>query len=979
MKINLSFIGRTVVAVSALLTGVSASAYTHNFDTVPDDPMHSLIYTLPNGLKVFMSVNRDQPRIQTNIAVRVGGKNDPAETTGLAHYFEHLMFKGTQNFGTRDYAAEKPLLDQIEELFEQYRSTTDSTERAKIYHVIDSVSYQASLLAIPNEYDKLMAGIGANGSNAYTGYDATCYVEDIPSNHIEEWAIVQADRFKNPVLRGFHTELETIYEEKNMSLTRDNSKAFDAIFAELFPNHPYGRQTILGSQQHLKNPSIRNVRLYHDKWYVPNNMAICVAGDFDPDEMVDIVEKYFGDMKPNESLKYLEVVPEAPITSPIFRKVNGLDSEFEMLAWRLPASKDRDMTALTVLNQILNNGNTGLIDKNINLSQKALGAYSFIYNLADQSAMILGGRPGQGQSLEDVRALLLEQVQALREGQFDQALIDAIITNMKLDLQKGLESNETRVDNFVDAFTNGQTWAESVASLKELENITKDDIVRVANKYLGPNNYVAIDKVTGEDTSIQKIGKAALTPIATNREYSSQFLTDVLSRPVKPIEPVFVDYDKDLTKTTAKNGEVEVLYTRNSTNDLFTLIYIYEYGYGADPRLTNASSFLDLIGTTDKSVTQIKDEFYALGCTFYVSVGLRRSYVVISGLDENAEKAVKLAENLLSDANPDAEVWTRLVDRFEKSRDDRKKNQMANFSALRSWMTYGGNPDSIPSLALQQTIEEMRATNPAEITDAISKLNTHRHRAVYYGPRSKEEAVSLIDNNHKTPAKLSDVPESPNFRPTIPTETIIYVAPYDSEQLYMAQFANRGKEYDPKFSPTMDIYNEYFGGSMNSIVFQEMRESRSLAYTAWAAMNEPGRANEPYVYSTMIATQNDKLGDAIQAFDLIINEMPESEPAFALAKDGTDARIRTSRTIKDGIAWSYLNALDHGVNYDTNRDLFNLLQTATLDDIVKFQKENVKGNTYNYAILGRIEDLDMDMLNSLGRVVILTPEQIFGY
>ncbi|MDE6397554.1 MAG: insulinase family protein, partial [Muribaculaceae bacterium] len=390
-------------------------------------------------------------------------------------------------------------------------------------------------------------------------------------------------------------------------------------------------------------------------------------------------------------------------------------------------------------------------------------------------------------------------------------------------------------------------------------------------------------------------------------------------------------------------------------------------------------SFLDLIGTTDKSVTQIKDEFYALGCTFYISVGLRRSYVVISGLDENAEKAVDLAESLLSDANPDAEVWTRLVDRFEKSRADRKKNQMANFSALRSWMTYGGNPDSIPSLALLQSIEEMRATNPADITKAISDLNVHRHRAVYYGPRSKDQAVSLIDERHKTPAKLAEVPVSPEFPRTVPTETVIYVAPYDSEQLYMAQFANRGKNYDPKFSPIMNVYNEYFGGSMNSIVFQEMRESRSLAYSAWASMIDPARANEPYTYGTTIATQNDKLGDAIKAFDLIINEMPESESAFQLAKDGADARVRTTRTIKDGIAWDYLDALDHGVDYDTARDFFNLLQTVTLDDIVKFQKENVKGNTYHYAILGRIEDLDMDLLNSLGRVVILTPEQIFGY
>ena len=230
-----------------------------------------------------MSVMKEQPRIQTAIAVRVGGKNDPAETTGLAHYFEHLMFKGTEKFGTSDYAAEKPMLDEIERLFEVYRKTTDEAERAAIYHRIDSISYEASKIAIPNEYDKLMAAIGANGTNAFTSQDMTVYVEDIPSNQIDNWAKIQADRFRNPVIRGFHTELETIYEEKNMSLTQDGRKIWEAMDAALFPNHPYGTQTVLGTQESLKNPSITNVKNYHKTYYVPNNMAVCVSGDFDPD------------------------------------------------------------------------------------------------------------------------------------------------------------------------------------------------------------------------------------------------------------------------------------------------------------------------------------------------------------------------------------------------------------------------------------------------------------------------------------------------------------------------------------------------------------------------------------------------------------------------------------------------------------------------------------------------------------------------
>ena len=310
-----------MVASAIMLLAASCSQY--KYDTVANDPLKTKIYTLDNGLKVYMSVNKEAPRIQTGIAVRVGGKNDPSETTGLAHYFEHLMFKGTENFGTSDYAAEKPMLDEIEALFEVYRKTEDNEKRAEIYHRIDSISYEASKLAIPNEYDKLMSVIGANGTNAFTSSDMTVYVEDIPSNQIENWARIEADRFKNPVIRGFHTELETIYEEKNMSLTQDSRKIWEALDAALFPNHPYGTQTVLGTQEHLKNPSITNVKNYHRTWYVPNNMAICLSGDFDPDKMVAVIEKYFGDMQPNDNLPVLEFEEEKPIETPIVREVFG--------------------------------------------------------------------------------------------------------------------------------------------------------------------------------------------------------------------------------------------------------------------------------------------------------------------------------------------------------------------------------------------------------------------------------------------------------------------------------------------------------------------------------------------------------------------------------------------------------------------------------------------------------------------------------
>ena len=403
--------------LSLVLMLLMAACAKHRYETVADDPLQTKIYTLPNGLKVFMTVNKDQPRIQTYIAVRVGGKNDPAETTGLAHYFEHLMFKGTKQFGTSDYAAEEPMLDRIEQLFETYRHTTDSVERQRIYREIDSISYEASKIAIPNEYDKLMSAIGANGTNAYTSYDVTCYVEDIPSNQIENWARIQADRFENPVIRGFHTELETIYEEKNMSLTKDNRKVYEKLLTALYPSHPYGSQTVLGTQENLKNPSITNVKNYHKQWYVPNNMAICLSGDFDPDYMVDVIEKYFGHLEPSSDFNRPGLPKEEPFTEPQTVEVLGPEAEYVTVAWRTPEAASEDINALHVLDYVMNNGTTGILDLNVSLPQRVLNSGAYMMEMADAGAYVMTAMPKEGQSLDEAKDIMLEQVEKLRNGE----------------------------------------------------------------------------------------------------------------------------------------------------------------------------------------------------------------------------------------------------------------------------------------------------------------------------------------------------------------------------------------------------------------------------------------------------------------------------------------------------------------------------------------------------------------------------------
>ncbi|MBR5384681.1 MAG: insulinase family protein, partial [Bacteroidales bacterium] len=433
---------RIIIAAAAaalFLTGACSK-----YQTVKGDPMQTKIYTLDNGLKVYMTVNHDEPRIQTYIAVRSGGKNDPADNTGLAHYLEHMMFKGSEAFGTTDYAAEQPMLAAIDSLFEVYRTKTDNDERLAIYHVIDSISFEASRLAIPNEYDKMMSIIGSEGSNAYTSNDVTCYIENIPSNQVDNWARIQADRFINCVFRGFHTELEAVYEEKNMGLVRDSEKAIDALDSMLFARHPYGTQTVIGTQEHLKNPSLKAIRYQKDTYYVPNNTAICLSGDFDPDEMVKTIEKYFGAWQPNPSLPVFTYEEEEPITTQKIKEVVGNDAEFVFVGWRTPGEKDTRSEVGSIATSILYNGMAGLMDINVNNAQKALFAGAFVYDRTDYDILLTQGQAKAGQSLEEVKDLILGEVAKLREGDFDDELVTATINNIKLQEMRSLESNADR-------------------------------------------------------------------------------------------------------------------------------------------------------------------------------------------------------------------------------------------------------------------------------------------------------------------------------------------------------------------------------------------------------------------------------------------------------------------------------------------------------------------------------------------------------
>ena len=460
----------------------------YSYKVVTGDPTQTRFYTLKNGLQVILHENRNEPKIMTLITTRAGGKNDPSTNTGLAHYLEHLMFKGTGNLGTMDYAKEKIYLNQIDDLYEVYRQTTDQDKRKSIYKQIDSISTLASKIAIPNEYDKAMSAVGSNMTNAFTSFEMTAYMENIPSNNLEKFLNIQDERFTNPVFRLFHTELETVYEEKNISLDNGQSKVFEGMFSGLFSKHPYGTQTILGAVDHLKNPSIKTIRNFYNTYYVPNNMVVILAGDINADETIGLVDKYFGDWKTGNVPKFT-FESETPATEPKEMYVQTPDEESVAIGFRMPNKNDKEAILADLTSAILYNGKSGLIDKNLVNAQKVLEGYGFNYLLTDYGLIYFGGKALQGQTLKEVRQLVLDQIEALKKGNFDESLIQATVNNQKVNKVREQENPMWMAFTLNDLFSTGTPWENYLRDVDNMGKVTKQDIVNFANKWFGNNPY----------------------------------------------------------------------------------------------------------------------------------------------------------------------------------------------------------------------------------------------------------------------------------------------------------------------------------------------------------------------------------------------------------------------------------------------------------------------------------------------------------
>lgn len=959
-----------IIALVALFSVVACKDKQKS--TTVKDPIDAKIYTLKNGLTVYMSVNKDAPRIQTFITVKAGSKNDPADATGLAHYLEHMLFKGTDKFGSKDFSKEGPLVAKIDSLFEVYRSTTDSVQRVHLYAIIDSVSLEASKYAIPNEYDKMLATIGATGTNAFTSYDRTAYVNDIPSNQLENWLTIEAERFRNPVLRLFHTELEAVYEEKNRGLDDDNTKAWYALLGGLFEKHTYGTQTVIGTIEHLKNPSLKKITEYYNTYYVPNNMAICLSGDFDPEKTLKLIEAKFGGFASKEVPVYNSPAEDS-IKAPIIKDVWGPYPEEVALGFRFAGYKSDETLLMTMVDMIMSNSAAGLIDLNINQKQLALSASSTILPLKDYSIHLLFGTPKEGQTLDEVRGLMLSQLELVKKGEFADWLIPAIIANMKKTEIEKYETNRGRASAFMDAFIYDIEWNEYVAFNDKLSSITKQSVMDFAKSHYG-NNYVVVNKHKGPDTTLVKVVKPKITPIQLNKDDRSPFTQSIIDSKPTPIEPVFVDYKTDI-KHLSTNSGIEVLYKVNSENDLFDLYFIYDLGSKQNKKLAIATNYLSYLGTKKYTAAEIQQEFYKLACSYDISTSDDETRVHLSGLTVNFDKALKLLEDFLTEVQPDKAILDNLIGDIIKERANAKQDKNIILQkAMKSYGVYG----AISPFTNILSEAELKALQPDELTNLVHELGSYQQHILFYGPLAEDSLKLKLESLHKVPAQLKKAGESVAFTQLPITENKVYVVEFPMQQAEILMLA-KGDVYDKALEPYINVYNDYFGTGMSSIVFQEIRESRALAYSTYANYSIPSKAEDAHYNVVYVGTQADKLPEAMAGITGLLNNMPKIDAAFEKTKTAVEQKMRTARLMKANILLEYEKAKKLGLDYDRRKDNFEKASQITFDDINKFYESHVKGKPYTVLVMGDKKKLDMKTLQKYGKVEFVTLEQIFGY
>ncbi|NPA08494.1 MAG: insulinase family protein [Chlorobi bacterium] len=939
----------------------------YEYITVSNDENGVRIYTLKNGLKVFLAQNSDAPRIQTYIPVRTGSNNDPSDNTGLAHYLEHMMFKGTSKLGTQNWEKESELLDQISDLYEQHKAENDPEKKKEIYRKIDEVSQEASQYAIANEYDKAISSLGASGTNAHTWFDETVYKNNVPNNELEKWLKIEKERFSELALRLFHTELESVYEEFNRAQDNDSRLVNYELMDALFPTHPNGQQTTLGKAEHLKNPSMKAIHKYFDEYYVPNNYAMVLVGDLDFEETIQLVDQYFGTIPYRELPKKTPII-EKPITEIIKRTVKSPTTPRVQLAWRTESYGTKEaMLADVVVNILSNRGEAGLLDLNINQTQKLLWGQAYSVGLKQYGYFSIVAVPKESQTLDEARDLVLEQIELVKKGEFPDWMLPAIINDFKIQRMKALETADGLATNLYDTYIKGRTWEQELNEMDQYEKLTKEEVIAFAYEFFR-DNYVIVYKEKGVNEKLIRVENPGITPVKINREAQSEFLQQILEEKTEDIQPEFVDYEKEIQKDVIKDKTVS--FVKNKYNDIAQVHFIFPFGSDHDRDLGISTQVLQYLGTEKFSPKDLKKEFFKIGVTNDFKTTNDQLIISLNGLEENIEKGIDLLQHWLYEVKPDQEIYRQFTETILENRAAMKKDKGRIMTALTNYTKLG--PFSRFTDVISK--EELESSNVEVFTDRMKKLFKYPYQIFFYG-RNFENFTSYIGKYTENESFV--IPEPKNY-PEPETDGNVYFTDYDMVQMEMSK-VGRGRNVNTENFGKINVFNEYFGRGLSSIVFQEIRESKSLAYSAYVSYAANSELDHPDYITTYIGTQPDKLQIAVDTMTELMTELPEVKVQFENAKNSALKQIASQRVTRTNIFFNTLRLRKLNIHHDFRKDIYRQIESLKFEDLKDFYDHYIKSVHFNTAIIGKKENLNREAVDKMGTFREVSLKDIFGH
>ncbi|MDH6358325.1 M16 family metallopeptidase [Parabacteroides sp. PF5-9] len=936
--------------------------------------LHVQEHVLSNGLTVWLNEDHTQPKVFGAVLVKAGAKDSP--NTGIAHYFEHMMFKGTDKIGTVDYISEKVYLDSITAGYDKLARTEDQKEREIIQQEINELSVKAADYVIPNEFDRLISKYGGTKLNAGTSYDYTVYFNTFSPQYIHHWAEINSERLINPVFRLFQNELETVYEEKNMYGDFVGSQAIEKLTERYFHPHPYA-YPIIGSTEHLKNPSLTEMRKFFETYYVASNMGLILSGDFDSQTVLPILEQTFSRIREGQ------VPDRQPVELPPFEGREKIEVKAPIpfvgvmgFAFRGVPANHPDQAALNIAVTLLNNSNgTGYLDR-LTVNHKVLS--SMALNESMNEAGILGVVVVPKMVIQTYNAaekLAWAEIERIKNGDFDEEFFQSLKLEQLREYTSGLEDIASRAQVMMRIFSQGKSWEEYMREVARIDAITKEDVVAVARKYFS-DNYLYVTKKTGKypKENLPKPNYKPVTP--KNTDVQSEYAKQLEQIPVKQVQPHFLDFEKDV-QSTSLNALVTLYATSNPVNDIFTLKIAYGIGCIEKPELSLLASYMNFLGTEELTFEEFRRRLQIVGSTLSFETNDTDFVVKITGFDSHFSETMKLIGTFLRTPKADDKKMRQVIDEAKVMEKTFLKTGDQVAAALLEKVKFGDQSRYLTRLPLAK-IKKLKGQHLIDQFERVKQVESTIH---YCGKLPLEQIVEQIKQSIPI-EQVARPSQSPYYRETRQYDkpTVFFLDMSDLTQSIIYSYVKGGVLPDERSLYTSKLFTGYFGGDMSSLMFQEIREFRSYAYRVSARYNQPPLKllQQPGDFVTMLSTQADKTLDALGVLNTLIQTMPERPDRVEAIKQSILNHVNNEYPSFRNLSSKVASFRRDGYSEDPNKSYLESIRAMEMGDITRFYQENIKGKPIVYVVVGNSKRINMKELAAFGTIVELKKKDIYN-